>query len=357
MRRDRSKCAPLFGVLSILPFLGIEGCAASVDVQVLDLDTGTVVGQLRPSFFGMYRDMVVGVDATGGRLAVVEWGDRRSTLKIITLQPWRVSEQTIGAGRVTYGTGTPRIIEGIAGPMAYDFATRRFFYTTGSRLSGGYSLHFIAADGEKKRIALPTSGGGLLPCGESVFLHSIRSPEGAYSILKVSLADSSCSEVHRSNARLFKVADLGEEIGVLEERKGEDDAALHLILVEKLTSRKNERRLPVPGYRSSLEDGALAAISRDDCIVFWTPIESREAPKDIKVEAHGSVYEVTASRKHLFLQRGDGNGNRLEPLVIEAATGRTKGLKEMLAGANVMPFINHIRPLSSGGKNLIILSE
>jgi hypothetical protein len=351
------KRASLTRVLSILPFLGIEGCAATVDVQVLDLDTGTVVGQLRPSFFGKYRDMLVGVDEVSGRLAVVEWGDRRSTLKIITLQPWRVSEQTIDAGRVTYGTGTPRLIEGIAGPMAYDFATRRFFYTTGPHSSGACSLYSIGADGEKQNYALPTCGGGLLPYGESIFLHSLTSPEGAYSILKFSLADNSCSEVHRSDASLmYKKADLGEKIGVVEERNGKDDRAIHLILFEKRTSRKTERRLPVAGYRCSLEDGILAAISRDDSIVYWTPIESKEAPKEIKVEARGNVWAVYASKKYLFLLRSE-KGNRLEPLVIEVATGCTKELKEMLPGANVMSTINRIQPLSCGGKNLVILSD
>ena len=66
-------------LLSILA--GAVGCSGS-DVKIVNLDDGSVVGELAPSLSSRYRDMVIGIDEVHGKVAVIQWGDQTSTLRI-----------------------------------------------------------------------------------------------------------------------------------------------------------------------------------------------------------------------------------------------------------------------------------
>jgi hypothetical protein len=81
-------------------------------------------------------------------------------LKIVTLQPWQVSEQSIDAGRQT----------GIDGRMSYDFANMCFIYCTKSKITA------IALNGGKREYSIPLRKKygicSIMPTPEGIFLVS-----------------------------------------------------------------------------------------------------------------------------------------------------------------------------------------
>ena len=72
------------------------GCA---DVYVVKLADNKVVGTLRPSLLGTFRDILLNVDAETGRFAVIEWGRHQSTVKLVSIAPWSCETFNVDIGR------------------------------------------------------------------------------------------------------------------------------------------------------------------------------------------------------------------------------------------------------------------
>ncbi|MFH0908477.1 MAG: hypothetical protein V1929_06930 [bacterium] len=133
------------------------------DVWAISLSDNKVVGTLRPSTFGTFRDMVLSTDDETGRFAVIEWGAYQSAIKVVSLDKWSVKTHRVGVGRSN----------GIDGAEHYEIKNNLYMYhdTNGLHIyddKGGHTYHSnsIPRDFWPSRI-IPCKGGYLVQCGKA----------------------------------------------------------------------------------------------------------------------------------------------------------------------------------------------
>ncbi len=158
----------------LFTFLTIRWAWPTSNVVVFDTETLSVVGKL--SSRGEYVNRLIGFDEDTGRVAFIEWGDTTSTLKIVGLEPFQVSEYQLNAGRLT----------NIEGQMRYDFARERFIYVSSHQLTApglkGDKITTLALNGDRQEYFVPLRQGygitdNIMPTPEGLFLVSANQYE------------------------------------------------------------------------------------------------------------------------------------------------------------------------------------
>ena len=144
-------------LLTILmfPFL-LASCRGSDGVSIIRLSDEKVVGRDSPK--GSYRDMVLGFDEASGKLAIIEWGQNKSTIKVFDLTECTFTKHTVPVGR----------LNGINGPEYYDFATDEYIFhdTKG--------IHFFGKASKRRDVANPLPAGycgsKIVPCKDGLLI-------------------------------------------------------------------------------------------------------------------------------------------------------------------------------------------
>jgi hypothetical protein len=94
----------------------LTSCGGSEGLTIIRLSDEKIVG--RDSLKGRFRDMVLGCDEAKGRLAIIEWGDYKSTIKLFDLTAGTFTKHAVPVGR----------LNGLAGPEYYDFASDEYIF-------------------------------------------------------------------------------------------------------------------------------------------------------------------------------------------------------------------------------------
>jgi len=116
-------------------------CRGSDGVSIIRTSDGKVVGRDSPK--GEYRDMVLGCDEATGKLAIIEWGQHKSTIKIFDVTAGIFKKHTVPVGR----------LNGIDGAEYYDFASDE--YVCHDR----QGIHFFGKTSQQRDVANPLPAG------------------------------------------------------------------------------------------------------------------------------------------------------------------------------------------------------
>jgi hypothetical protein len=319
-----------------------SGCSGS-DIKVVSIDDGAVAGELSPSRFGKYRNMVIGIDEVYGKVAVIEWGDQTSTLKIITLQPWQVSKRPVDAGRLT----------GIDGQMHFDFAKDCFIYATHGTITT------ISGKGEKHRYFMPTRKGYgitdcIMPTPEGLFLVT-GTPYGddkGLSLHKIAPDGGKIEEVFHTGGGVPDIGVYGKNVCLVERPKTTDDNP-RLVEIDRATLAKVEHTLKSDDGLYAMGGGSLVSLSRDEKTLHRIPIASPTDAREFSVPPPKTgylTYGLACSRDFALLTEGDNVNINRKVTVLDFRTGQTKEI-------SINGYQARIKTLRCGGKDYAILSQ
>lgn len=316
------------------------------DVEVLNIEDGSVVGEVRPSFLGKYRNYVVGVDEANGQLALVEWGDQQSRLRIVTIRPWKVTEYTIKAGRST-----------IDGPMAFDFSSKRFLYSSGAYSPQGCSLIELALTGEKRTCPVPLPAqyivSRIIPARDGLFVEAGNTGGDyfGYSVLHISLDTASTKEIHKSDGGCEAIGFLDNALCLVDRQK-QDQISAKVVLIDVASGRKTEHNLQWGGYKYAIHAGYILQLSADQKTLRRISIAAPDKASEWKVpEREGyDLYGLCASRDFAVLRMQNVKRGNQYLSVTEFASGKTRSI-------NVGSDRHSLQALTYGGANYAVVSE
>ena len=302
------KLLPL--TLLLVPILA--GCGGR-DVQVFRIDDGSILGEL--SHAGKFVNMVIGIDESSGKVAVIEWGDERSTLKIVTLQPWQVSEQSIDAGRQT----------GIDGQMGFDFANKCFIYVTKDKITT------IALNGVKREYSVPLRKdygitSNIMPTPEGIFLVS-GTPYGddAGLALHRIAPDGIVQQFFHTNGHVWTVGLCGKNLCLVETPKDKKGNP-RLIQIDRVTLARSEHTLKWSDERYTLAGSDLVSLSVDETTLRRIALDSPDTAQeyDVPAEKDCGIYDMAGSQGYIVLMRSNKTNGYHKHLMIDLASGQTK---------------------------------
>ena len=334
--------------LAILSILTTAiGCSGS-DVKVIRIDDGAVVGELGGSLFQKYRDMVIGIDEVHGKIAVIEWGDQTSTLKIVTIQPWQVSKHSVDVGRVT----------GLDGPMSFDFASNRLVYATDMYTKGKQSAIVAIGwngDKQKRRYQTPTPKNhmisNLIATPEGIFFEAAG--EDGHEVYRVTPDADSGKEVYRSSGRLRIFGVSGGDLCIVDDSNNAK-ASVRLILMDRASLAKTERVLVWrPREYAAQSKEVIVQLSRDEKTLHRIPIASPGDPREFNVPPPAEnyrIYGLACSRDYALLTEENNVNGARKAIILDFRTGRAKEV-------NTTGFQAPIETLRLGGKDYAVLSE
>jgi hypothetical protein len=326
------------------------GCQGS-DVKIISIDDGAVAGGLSPSLFAKYRDMVIGIDEVHGRVAVIEWGDSRSTLKIVTVKPWQVSKHSIPVGRLT----------GLDGPMSFDFANNRFVYATdmyAKEKQGTIVTIGLNDKGGEQRYSVPLSKnyviGRIIASPEGIFLEAGKN-EGdnlGFRIYRIASNTDSAKEIYRSDGRLWVFGGSGKDLCFVDDPEN-SAANVRLILMNRTSLVATERALKWPSYEYAQSKEWIVKLSRDKKTLRRIRIASPGDAREFNVpppKAGYLIYGLACSQDFALLAEGDNVNVHRIAVIFDFRTGRTREM-------NISGYQAHIKTLRCGGKDYAILSQ
>jgi hypothetical protein len=274
---------------------------SSSDVEVLSARDFSVVGAIRPSFPGKYRDMVIGRDEASGRVAVVEWSDHYSTLKLVHIRPWEVREIKLNAGRVG----------DIYGEMAYDFQRDQFVYFDGKGVVA------LSPDGKRREFAVPLRPhhivSRILPRTDGLYV--VTGNTGGdyfgFSILLLGWDQSAATELYYAEAGGLKALEVSNgEVHVME-RVRDDYSNSYLLTIGHDRKPSHRRRFPELPSLLTDHDGVLYFYREDQkelCRANMADAgEIHVTP--VKIEGGLRVYGLCAREDVAVLRAEDANGN------------------------------------------------
>jgi hypothetical protein len=294
-----------------------------------------------PSVFGKYRDSVIGIDETDGKIAVIEWGDNESVIKLVTVHPWRVALHTVNAGRLT----------GIDGPMRFDFTDNRFLFSTENTVTT------IGLDGSKRTYTIPVSKSRgiarFLPAKGSIFVvpgSPELNPTGGSLYQVASNGDHPREVFHSDTDRVVFLDVVGKDVcGVHGQKVGQPK----LMLMNCDSLAKKEYPLNLPGaVRWELAGDSLLSLSDDGVMLYRVPLSSPEKvhkyplPNDNRC----GISAMKGSRDYAVLMRQNSDTGYHSHIVVELATGKTR---TVAAGQ----YQSYAWALRHAGKGFLILSE
>jgi hypothetical protein len=339
-------------ILSLLVITTLfVGCSKGSDVQVLNLDDGSVVGEVSPSFSGKYRNLVEGIDDTSGRLALVEWGDSQSVLRIAAIRPWKVSEYPIKAGR---STGP---LTGIDGPMGFDFSNNRFLYSTGAYSGGESSIVELALNGEKRSCPVPLRPkyiiSKIMPRPEGVFVEAGNTGGDyfGYSILRISMDTGSSKDIYHSEGACEAIGVFDKAICLVDRRKDHPLGAT-LVGIDLNSLKQVEHDLKWDGRMYAIGDGYILQLSADEQTLRRIAITSPDKAQEFTVPPQEGykIYGLCVSRDHALLRMQNKENGDQYLLVVDLASGKTKTIKIGIDRHSVRAF-------TFAGANYVVVSE
>lgn len=141
-----------------------SSCRSLDRLTIIRLPDGKIVGQ--DSSMGRYRNMVLGCDEAKGRLAVIEWGDFKSTIKVFDFTAGTFTKRRVPIGRSN----------GLSTPEYYDFDRDEFIF------HDHQGLHFFGKSSKRRDVAciLPEGfwGGTIVPCEDGLLIKCGNSIDG-----------------------------------------------------------------------------------------------------------------------------------------------------------------------------------
>lgn len=324
------------------------GCSGG-DVKVVNIDDGSVIGELTPSLFGGYRDMVIGIDKVHGKIAAIEWGDNRSTLKIVTIKPWQVSKHFIDVGRPS----------GIDGPMSFDFRNNRFIYATDMYTKGKTcSLVTIELSGNKqeRRYSTPVPKNHIIveiiPTPEGMFFRSGK-VEGDYlgfRLYRVAPDADSAEEIYRSKGRSWVLGVSGGKLCFADDAEN-SGSNVRLTLMDRASLAKTVHVLKWPAHKYAQSDDFVVQLSPDEKTLRRIPIASPDDAKEFTVPSKGDlIYGLACSQNHAMITRGNNTNTRRKVIILDFGTGQTKEM-------DIAGYQSDIETLRYDGKDYAILAE
>ena len=124
-------------ILILLLLSAVRGTCDGV--SVIRVSDGKVVVKDSPGLFDTYRDMVLTVDDIGGKVAIIQWGRYKSTIKVLGLADGKCVKHSINIGREN----------GIDGAEYYDFASGDYIFHDSK------GLHFFGKDSKPRELPNP----------------------------------------------------------------------------------------------------------------------------------------------------------------------------------------------------------
>lgn len=152
-------------ILLMLPLL-LSSCRGSEGLTIIRLSDEKVIGRDSPK--GRYRDMVLGCDEAKGRVAIIEWGDYKSTIKVFDFTAGTFTKRTVPVGRSN----------GLEGPEYYDFASDEYI------LHDRHGIHFFGKAAQRRDVANPLPegfwGSKIVPCKDGLLIKCGNSLDGSH---------------------------------------------------------------------------------------------------------------------------------------------------------------------------------
>lgn len=147
---------PSLPILILLLLSAVRG--ACDGVSVIRVSDGKVVAEDSPGLFDTYRDMILTVDDIGGKVAMIQWGRYKSTIKILGLADGKCAKHSINIGREN----------GIDGAEYYDFASGDYIFHDRK------GLHFFGKNSNPREIPNPLpenyETGTIVPCRDGLLI-------------------------------------------------------------------------------------------------------------------------------------------------------------------------------------------
>ena len=319
-------------------------------VQVFEIDSGDVVGGTTLSPFQRYRDMVIGIDDVHGQIAAIEWGDRTSTVKIITLKPWKVSKYSVAA---THVQGS------IEGPMSFDFQNNRFFYVTDmdakSKMPALVGIGL--KDGKQQRYpAIAHRGawisGPIASTADGLFFRVVGEKEAW--LCQIPSNAGSAKEIFHTNDVLRKWGISGQYLYWLTTpRDSKSDA--RLVLVDRSNSTKTEHILSWSALEYVTDGEHLMSFFPDNKALRRISITSPDRSQDFKVPPPKdgfriSTYTLACSQNHALLTENAPDSPVTKLVMLDLRTGKTRE-------RDITGYQSPILTFRYDGKNYAILAE
>jgi hypothetical protein len=136
MRAAHITMKPQWAILLLLLLSSLRG--ACNGVSVIRVSDGKVVAKDSPGPLAIYRDMLLSVDDVGGRVAIIQWGRQRSTIKILGLDG-KNAKHSVAIGREN----------GIDGAEYYDFSSNNYIFHDNK------GLHFFGKKSKPREVSNP----------------------------------------------------------------------------------------------------------------------------------------------------------------------------------------------------------
>ena len=174
------------------------------DVAIFRVSDGSVVG--KDTHAGRYADMVIAHDETTGKVAVIEWGDYKSTIKIFSLADSKFKKYFVGIGR----------LNGLDGADYYDFTADEFIFHDQK------GMHFFGKNSKPREIPNPLpkdyATGAIVPC-KDVLLIKASNGTGDYCgsvVYRYLRSDNSIKKIYETS-ECTRAIGSGVDCAIIEE--------------------------------------------------------------------------------------------------------------------------------------------
>jgi hypothetical protein len=130
--------------LPILILLFLSAARGVCDsVSIIRVSDAKAVAKESSGFFDTYRDMVLTVDDAVGKVAIIQWGQYQSTIKIFNLADGKCAKHSVSIGR----------LNGIDGAEYYDFTADEYIFHDEK------GLHFFGMNSKTRAVPNPLPKG------------------------------------------------------------------------------------------------------------------------------------------------------------------------------------------------------
>jgi hypothetical protein len=339
-------------ILTLALFTILCCCSAgnAGGVQVFDFDSGDVIGKITNSPFQRYRDMVIGTDDKRGQIAVIEWGDQNSTLKIITLKPWTITKHSVAA---THLQGS------IEGPMGFDFHKNRFVYVTDYAKKDKIAtlVTIDIKDGTQQRFPATAEKGAwisdpIVSTADGAFYRVVGANEDW--LCHIAANSGSAKDVFRTKDTLRAWGLLGRRIYLLTTPRNKKDNS-RLVLIDRAGSTRTEHVLNWSSLEYATDGEHLMAFFPNESAMRRISIASPGAPQDFKVPSprdglQVSLYGLACSRSQALFTENESDSPVRKLVMLDL---RTNGVREK----DITGYQSPVRVLRYDRKDYGILAE
>jgi hypothetical protein len=330
------------------------GCSAgnAGGVQVFEIDTGNVVGKTTNSPFQRYRDMVIGIDDEHGQIAVIEWGDRISTVKIITIKPWKVSKYSVAA---THLQGS------IEGPMGFDFHRNCFIYVTDSAKKDKIAalVTIDLKDGKQQRFPATAEKGDwisdpIVSTADGVFYRAVGGNEDW--LYHIAANSGSAKDIFHTKDTLRAWGLSGRRLYMLttpRDEKRKDEA--RLTVMDHADSAQTEHILNWSSLEYATDGEHLMAFFPNERTLRRISITSPNTSQDFTVPSpregfRVSLYDLACSQNQALLTESSPNSPIRKLVMLNL---RANQVKER----DITGYQSPVRAFRYDGKDYAILAE